>query len=97
VCGALVRCYLTAVKTHQQRVSYGRELGGDDGQDGHVDAVELVEATPGTALAQTGEDLPDRLTAKHTTVNRQVAMRSPCGTKTGHGSEKTCYCAQRNR
>jgi len=50
------------VKTHQQRVSYGRQLRGDDGQDGHVDTVELVEAAPGTALTQTGEDLPDRLT-----------------------------------
>ena len=38
--------YVELGEVHQKRVTDGCELGGDDGQHGHVDAVKLVKASP---------------------------------------------------
>ena len=45
------------LEVHDEGVLDGLELCGDDRQHGHVDTVELVEASPGTTLAQTRVDL----------------------------------------
>ena len=51
-------------EVHHEGVPDGIELRGDDRQHGDIDTVELIEASPGTALAQTGEDLTDGLENK---------------------------------
>ena len=48
-------------QVHYQGISNGRQLGGNNGQHGDVDSVELVKATPGSALTQSGEDLSNSL------------------------------------
>jgi len=53
--------YLEAVEAHEQRISDGGQLGRDYGQDRDIDTVELVEATPSTALTQSGEYLSNSL------------------------------------
>lgn len=46
------------LEVQYESVANGLDLGGDDGQHGGVDAVELIKAAPGSTLSQTGEDLP---------------------------------------
>ena len=40
------------LEVHDESVSDGGELGGDDRQHGDVNAVELVEASPRSTLTQ---------------------------------------------
>ena len=46
---------------HEKGISDGGELSGDDGQHRDVNTIELVKATPCTALAQTREDFANSL------------------------------------
>lgn len=46
---------------HDQRLPDGTELRGDDGEDGNVNTIELVEAAPRSALTQAREDLTHSL------------------------------------
>lgn len=45
------------------------DLGGDDGQHRSIDAVELIEAAPGSTLSQAGENLSNRLERKRKASN----------------------------
>lgn len=53
--------HMEPLEPQDESVTDGVDLGGDDGQHGGVDAVEFVEAAPGSTLSQAGEDLPNRL------------------------------------
>lgn len=53
--------HVEPLELQDESVADDVDLGGDDGQHGGVDAVELVEAAPGSTLSQAGEDLPNRL------------------------------------
>lgn len=52
------------LELQDESVADDLDLRGDDGQNGGVDAVELVEAAPGSTLSQTREDLPNCLESK---------------------------------
>ena len=48
-------------QVHYQGISNGRQLGGNNGQHGDVDSVELVKASPCSTLTQSREDLSNSL------------------------------------
>lgn len=77
--------HVEPLELQDESVADDVDLGGDDGQHGGVDAVELVKAAPGSTLRQTGEDLPNRLQRKRkasimhhqkrTNKNRYVSIK----------------------
>ena len=48
-------------QVHNQGISNRRQLGGNNGQHGDIDSVEFVEASPGSTLTQSREDLSNSL------------------------------------
>ena len=49
------------LEVHHESVSDGGELCGDDREDGDINAVELVKASPRSTLTQPRQDLADGL------------------------------------
>lgn len=56
--------HVEPLELQDESVTDDLDLGGDDGQHGSFDAVELIEAAPGSTLSQAREDLPNRLERK---------------------------------
>ena len=75
-------------QVHYQGVSNGRQLGGNNGQHGDVDSVELIEASPGSALTQPREDLSNSLefTKRHigNSLHRPMHFGIKLHTNTDH-------------
>ena len=49
--------HVELLEFEDEGVTDGLQLGGDDGQDRHVDTVELVKAPPGPALTDSRQNL----------------------------------------
>ena len=53
--------HVELLELEDEGVADGLQLCGDDGQDRHVDTVELVKTSPCSALTHSGQNLPDSL------------------------------------
>lgn len=71
--------YLECFQLVHEGVSDGLNLGGDDREDGSVDPVEFIKATPGSTLGEAGEDFTHGLRKRARGLRRDV-----------HGDSQDC-------